>query len=201
MKKIFLILPALAVLLVFSGAVFCRAANQTPSQQTEESWRTEEKIDRKIHDGLLLSPTEQELAYFEKKHSWGVRRSRAELAHDKALEDVAANIPFLLLIRDDFGVSFLDWVIPIAEKLPSQPVAVIQLLTNIENQYPEQRYIEHICPRTVIEDAIPYSQYKNWMERSILALESFTMKDGKAEKVRKRCLRQIKAELSTAKPW
>jgi len=31
--------------------------------------------------------------------------------------------------------------------------------------------------KTVIEDAIPHSQYKNWLERSILALESFTMKD------------------------
>jgi hypothetical protein len=61
--------------------------------------------------------------------------------------------------------------------------------------------MDHICPMTVIEDAIPLSRYKNWLERSVAALESFNMTDAASEEVRSRCLRQIKDELATAKPW
>ena len=195
MKKTFLLLSALALSFVFSGPALCLGAEAPRSAEEENG--------RKIHDGLLLFPTELELDSFEKKHSWGFRRSRAELALDKALEDIAAHIPLLLLMRKDFGESFLDWAVPIAEKLPSQPVAVIQFVANLEDGYAGtgQRYIEHICPRAVIEDAIPFSEYKNWLERSSLVLEAFTMNDPKAERARSFCLEKIKEALATAKPW
>ncbi|MDR1241417.1 MAG: hypothetical protein LBM00_01325 [Deltaproteobacteria bacterium] len=198
MKKKFLLLSAFTVLLVFWGAVFCRAGEQAPSQRSEESWKVEEKILRQIREELMPYPTRQGLAVFE--DSGRYRWNRAELARDKALEDIAANIPLLLLLRKDFGESFLDWVIPIAGKLPSQPVAVVQLMTNIED-WNNGQYIDNMCPMTVIEDAIPFDQYKNWLERSVAALESFTMTDAGAENIRSRCLRQIKDELATAKPW
>ena len=202
MKKTLPLLPTLFVFLVLSSADVIFAAEQAPSRPAEESWKVEEYLRQQIREGLLLYPTEQELAFFETA-SFGFRRNRAELARDKALEDIAANIPLLLLIRKDFGESFLDWVIPIAEKLPSQPVAVVQLATSIEDGYTGigQRYIDHICPMMVIEDAIPFSRYKNWMERSVAALESFAMKDTKAEKIRSVCLEKIKNELATAEQW
>ncbi|MCL1986211.1 MAG: hypothetical protein FWG59_07175 [Betaproteobacteria bacterium] len=157
------------------------------------------RIVNRIKSGSVPYPTEQELAVFE-EDSWGLRNSRAELARDKALEDVAANIPFLLLIRKDFGESFLEWVIPIAEKLPSQPVAVIQLMTNIAN-WNDGQYIDKMCPMAVIEDSITFEQYKNWLERSVTALESFTMHKTEAEKTRRVCLGKIKSALATTKPW
>ena len=166
MKKRHLLIPVLTALFVFSGAAFCRATEQNPTQRTEDSLKieAENKVVTRIRAGLLFSPTDQDLADFENGH-WGFQATRAELARDKALKDIAANIPLLLLIRKDFGESFLDWVIPIAEKLPSQPVAVVQLATSIEDGYTGigQRYIDHICPMMVIEDAIPFSRYKNWM--------------------------------------
>lgn len=130
------------------------------------------------------------------KDPWGFRWSRAVLARDKALEDIAANIPLLILIRKDFGESaLLEWAIPIAEKLPSQPVAVVQLMALVDNS------IDQICPRMVIADTISFPEFTNWMERSVASLESFAMKDVDADTIRQACLRKIRNSLSTTKPW
>ena len=197
MKKMFLLLPTLTVLLVFIGPVLCRAEEQAPSPRTE-AWIVESKIREQIQKGLLPYPTKQELAVFE-KDDHAFRSKRAELALDKALEDIAANIPFLLVLKKDFGESALfGWAVPIAEKLPSQPVAVIQFMTNIAD---DEQYIIHMCPMGVIEDSIPFDQYKIWLERSVAALEAFTMTDVKAEKMRNYCLQRIKHDLATGEPW
>jgi len=144
---------------------------------------------------VAYGATATDIAEFE-KDPWGFRWSRANLARDKAVEDIAANIPLLVVLRKDFGESaHLEWAIPIAEKLPSQPVAVVQLMTLVDNS------IDQICPRIVIEDTIPFSEYKNWMERSATSLESFTMNDEKAETTRRVCLQKIKDALSSTKPW
>ncbi len=130
------------------------------------------------------------------KDPWGFQWNRAILARDKALEDIAANIPLLILIRKDFGESaLLEWAIPIAEKLPSQPVAVVQLMTLADNS------IDQICPRMVIEDTISFPEFKSWMERSAASLESFAMKDANAETTRRTCLQKIRDSLSTTEPW
>jgi hypothetical protein len=136
-----------------------------------------------------------DLAEFE-KDPWGFPWSRAGLARDKAVEDIASNIPLLILIRKDFGESaLLEWAIPIAEKLPSQPVAVVQLMALVDNS------IDQICPRMVIEESISFFEFKSWMERSAASLESFTMNDAKAEITRRACLQKIENALSSTKPW
>lgn len=138
---------------------------------------------------------DSDIVKFE-KDPWGFQWSRAALARDKALEDIAANIPALVLLRKDFGESaHLEWAIPVAEKLPSQPVAVIRLMTIADNS------IDQICPRMVIEDTISFSEFQNWMERSVASLESFTMNDADAETTRRVCLQKIRHSLSTTKPW
>jgi hypothetical protein len=188
------------VLFIFSGAVCCGATEdaQHTVQWTEESWKIEMEALQKIRKGLLLFPTEQELAFVASRMSL----DQAELALEKAVEDIAAHIPFLLFIRSKFdAIAHLAWAIPIAEKLPSQPVAVVQLMTIVNDIFDYFDVTDHMCPRMVIEDAIPFQQYKNLMERSVLALESFAMKDAKAEEVRERCLLKIKDTLATAKPW
>ena len=139
--------------------------------------------------------TAPDFAEFE-KDPWGFQWSRASLALDKAVEDIAANIPLLVIIRKDFGESaHLEWAIPIAGKLPSQPVAVVQLMTLADTS------IDHICPRAVIEGTLSFSEFKTWLERSAASLESFTMSDAKAETTRRACLQKIRNALSATKPW
>jgi hypothetical protein len=201
MKNAFL--PVLAVLLVLFGAAFRSAAGQELDQRTEAQRAAEEDYDKveRIRAGLVAYPTEQELALLEKNYH-AFRGRRAELAFAKALEDIAANIPLLLVLKKDFGESALFWwAAPIAEKLPSQPVAVIQLMVNIADWNTAEQYINHMCPMWVVENGIDFVQYENWLERSIAALESFTMTDARAEQMRNRCLRQIRDALATANPW
>lgn len=148
-----------------------------------------------LSGAVAYGATALDIAEFE-KDPWGFRWSRAGLARDKAVEDIASNIPVLILIRKDFGESaHLEWAIPIAEKLPSQPVAVVQLMTLADNS------IDQMCPRQVIEDTLSFSEFKSWMERAAASLESFTMNDAKAEITRRACLQKIRDSLSTTKPW
>jgi uncharacterized membrane protein len=231
MKTLCALLAVLAVALVFSGAVRPVAAQTSlqrteEPQRYEEDLRKkirdrvplsseerelalqqelrrrheiDQKIARLLH-GSLSSPTDRKPADYEKDFA-ELRRRGIDFARDKALEDIAAHVPMLLFLFKDSGESVSSWMVGVAKKLPSQPVAVIQLLTNIHDAYPESRHIDNMSAMHVFKDALSFQDYKNLMVRSVMVLESFDMKDEKSEKVRKQYIQKINDALATGKPW
>lgn len=131
-----------------------------------------------------------------KEDPWGFRWDMKVLALDKAVEDINANRRFIVAVRDEFGESrLLEWGIPVAARLPDQPVAVIKIMAELDIP------VRDMCPRIVIEDAIPFYEYVRWMESAVASLESFTMLDPKEEAVRADCLGEIKESLAKKESW
>ena len=94
-----------------------------------------------------------------------------------------------------------DWEILIADKIPTQPVAVIQLLAHMNNAMPDVIYVQKMCPRDFIEDTASYDQMVDWMERAATALEVFTMIDPREEAMRRACLEEIQKALADKETW
>lgn len=110
---------------------------------------------------------------------------------ENAVGNIAGNSVFLaeLRLKTDAGSSEY-WEESVADQLPSQPVAVIQLMTRTGIP------VERMCPREVIEDALSVEQYTIWKQQAVAALDSFIMKDLAEEAVRKACLREIQKSLT-----
>ena len=196
MKKA--LLSVIVLLFVFSGVLPCRAGVPGLADNEEHNRR----IEQGQSDLLLLYGKSQGITHLEDvqlRFNW----NKKALALDKAVEDIAAHIPFLLLLRKEFGEIFhLEWAIPIAEKLPSQPAAVIRLMAISNETFRHIDLTEIMCPWMVIEDTpIYFSQYKDWMERAVATLEAITMNDALEEKTRMACLQNIKDALTTTRPW
>jgi hypothetical protein len=107
--------------------------------------------------------------------------------HDiaKAVKDIAENshaLEELLLGIED--AQKVQWYMLTADKLPSQPVAVIDLMAAADVDP------DCMCPRQFPESE-SRSVIDAWMRRSIAALNSFRMHDPRKENVRKECLGNI----------
>ena len=116
---------------------------------------------------------------------------KKEFAMLKAVEDIDKNMDFLLRMHQEVDASTgLGWEIFIADKLPSQTVAVIRLMTR------GKVGVNRMCPRVVIEDMMSDSDYDQWMTRTISSLEAIRMADSKEETVRQECLALIRESLA-----
>ena len=124
------------------------------------------------------------------------------LSIEKATEDISGNIPFLIAVHAETDAAVAkDWEILIADKIPTQPVAVIQLLAHMNNAMPDVIYVQKMCPRDFIEDTASYDQMVDWMERAATALEVFTMIDPREEAMRRACLEEIQKALADKETW
>ena len=102
-----------------------------------------------------------------------------------AVKDISKNIQTLtkiLLELEDAQKG--RWYMLTADKLPSQPVAVIELMaaTDVDP--------DCMCPRQFPESE-SRSVIDAWMNRAVAALNSFEMHDPRKENVRKKCLGNI----------
>lgn len=121
---------------------------------------------------------------------------KSSLALEKAIENIFGNLDLLASMRGDFGESaLLAWATPIADKIPSQPAAVIRLMAR--TGYP----VKNMCPRMYIEDQATFDEMVQWMEQAVAALDSFAMKDPKEEALREACLREIRKTLANRESW
>lgn len=131
-----------------------------------------------------------------KNDSLGFQRDKREIALDKAVENVHKNKLFIATLRSEFGESrLLEWGVPVADQLPAQPIAVIQLMAMLDIP------VRDMCPRIVIEDAIPFEAYVQWMEEAVDSLGAFTMTNPNEELIRQQCLSAIQKSLGTKDSW
>ncbi len=124
------------------------------------------------------------------------------LSIEKAAEDIARNMLFLIAVHAETDAATAEaWEIDIADKIPTQPVAVIQLMAHMHNELPDIIYAQKMCPRVFIEDTASYDQMIDWMERAAAALEAFTMIDPQEEAMRRACLEEIQKALADKETW
>jgi len=113
-----------------------------------------------------------------------------------ASRDISANIPLWVHLRNTLdGASALGWAIALGDKIPSQPIAVIEVLS-----LTHRGDIERVCPRPFMEDSEIY-EMEQWMERAISSLSSFTMNSCQKESIRKECLAKIEQSLARKELW
>ncbi len=103
----------------------------------------------------------------------------------EAVKDIAKNshaLEALLLELEDAQKG--QWYMLTADKLPSQPMAVIELMAAADVDP------DCMCPRQFPESE-SRSVIDAWINRSIVALNSFRMHDPRKENIRKECLGNI----------
>lgn len=124
------------------------------------------------------------------------REKRFHFIFEGAAGDIANNIPLWLeLEREADGCFYTGWTIALGDKIPSQPVAVIEVLSFLaEDTVPK------VCPRAFFEGSEIY-EMEDWMKRAITSLDAFTMKDAKKEKIRQRCRELIQTSLDNKDSW
>jgi len=113
-----------------------------------------------------------------------------------AAQDMSDNIPLWVRLRHTLDAgSAEDWQIVLGDKIPSQPIAVIDVLSLTPHED-----IQYVCPRPFVEGTQTY-EMEDWMNRAITTLSSFTMNDPKKEKIRQECLQNIKQSLANKDKW
>ncbi|MDR0477948.1 MAG: hypothetical protein LBH14_08470 [Desulfobulbaceae bacterium] len=119
-----------------------------------------------------------------------------------AARDISDNISVWLKLKQTAdGGSGEMWTIVLGDKIPSQPIAVIDVLSLIpHDKIPLTDEIRDVCPRPFMEGAQEY-EMEDWMNRAIATLSSFTMNDPKKEKIRQECLANIKQSLANKDKW
>jgi hypothetical protein len=114
------------------------------------------------------------------------RAQRLEYIMDKASEHIENNTKlFVELASEVDGVSGLAWGIILGQKLTSQPLGVINVLSMIKNDA-----IKQVCSPTFVEGTEDY-EINDWLDTSIRVLGSFTMKEKSKENIRINCLNLI----------
>jgi len=104
---------------------------------------------------------------------------------EKAVENISENIPALKKILTELDDSEAAlWRMHTADKIPSQAVAVIELMaaTGIDP--------DGMCPRRFFAGERRFV-ITDWMNKAAFALDAFTMKKPRKEKIRKECLENI----------
>jgi len=120
----------------------------------------------------------EEHIIFDKKYEYIITKS---------CEDIQSNTDILLSVYKEIDAAIATtWRVSVAKKIPSQPVAVIRLLSKAGVKPP--RYC--MDPFFEADEFI----LKTWLGNAIDALEAFTMNDGKEESFRCQCLGELKSE-------
>jgi len=121
---------------------------------------------------------------------------------DGAAKDISDNIPLWVKLKQTFDAGSAEaWTMVLGDKIPSQPIGVIDVLSLIpHDRVPLTDEIQAICPRPFLEGTQNY-EMEDWMNRAIATLSSFTMNDPKKEKIRQECLENIKRDLANKDKW
>jgi hypothetical protein len=136
---------------------------------------------------ILLTISSVVASYSDELENNIVFQKKYEFIIEKSCEDIRSNMDVMLNIYKEIDAGIATaWRVSVAKKIPSQPVATVQLLSKAGVK--AGRY----CLDPFFEaDTITL---KTWFENSIGALETFTMKDAKEEAFRCQCLEEIKSE-------
>ena len=120
-----------------------------------------------------------------------------EFTMSGASQDISANISLWVgITKETSSVSLSEgWPIVLGDKIPSQPIAVIEVLSLINHDE-----IRCVCPRPFMEGSEIY-EMEQWMNSAINSLSSFTMNDPKKDKIRIECLERIKKSLAGKDSW
>ena len=169
MKRVFIlsIVNILTILIQCTSYVVSHAGSSVNIYYTEERRKTEKIM--------------QDRLYKENKMFFII---------EKACADINKNMTFLINLYVD---NEFDGIIPgyfstiIADKILSQPVSVINLISKLNIP------VTKMCPKDSFEDQS--EDYKHWKENAIVILDSFTMNDAEEEGIRQGCLKAIKKSL------
>jgi hypothetical protein len=135
----------------------------------------------------FISPAHADDDKFEEEKN---RMKVFEFIFDGASKDIADNISlFVALTKRIDAASGLAWRIALGDKIPSQPVAVIEVLSRVDEDL-----LPQVCPRIFMEGSEDYAMV-DWMNRAIQSLGSFTMQDSRKDAIRAECLERIEASL------
>lgn len=114
---------------------------------------------------------------------------------DKASQDISSNISIWVKLKNELqGENALGWELILGDKIPSQPIAVIEIISLTKTD------IASICPRHFMEGS-EYYEIERWMNRAIDTLNSFTMTDSSKDDIRKQCLLKIQIALENKENW
>ena len=115
-----------------------------------------------------------------------IKDKKMDYIMNEASLDISADVDLWVQLGSEVDASYgLGWRHTLARKIPSQPVGVIEIAARTD--YPASQ----LCTVPFIEE----EDYivDRWCRRSIEALESFVMVDGKREAIRRQCLEEIRA--------
>lgn len=131
----------------------------------------------------------------DSEKAWNAEK-RHDFILDGAAKDISANISLWVDLQRESDAAFATgWAVALGDKIPSQPIAVIEVLS-----FMEEHIIDRVCPRQFFEGSEHY-EMEGWMKRAITSLDSFTMKDSKKENIRIQCLEKVKTSLANKDKW
>jgi hypothetical protein len=131
-------------------------------------------------------------------HDWQAVRDKEkqqDYVIEKAAEDISDNITLLCSVLQELDEgSVAGWYVHTADKLPSQPVAVIELMAASHVE------VQDMCPRQFYEGT-EHHVMEAWMKKAMKALSAFAMTDIHKDTIRRRCLEEIGIALNERDKW
>ena len=135
-------------------------------------------------------------------------RRKKDMLMEKAVEDIDGNFPLIVAMSESFGESwYMTWGWWLADRLPSQPVAVIKVFAATR----AKDNLAMVCPRFPSDDPAYAGSEFHYLSRTAEALSSFTLANPAEEAVRKECLANVRENiqlmqkqypnLKPASPW
>ena len=123
------------------------------------------------------------------------KEKQQDFVIEKAVENISENISLLCHVLHELDEgSVAGWYVHTADKLPSQPVAVIELMAASHVE------VQDMCPRQFYEGT-EHHVMEAWMRKAMRALSTFTMTDSRKDTIRRRCLEKIDIALSGKDKW
>ena len=123
------------------------------------------------------------------------KEKQQDFVIQKAVENISDNITLLCRVLHELDEgSVAGWYVLTADKLPSQPVAVIELMVASHVD------VQDMCPRQFYEGT-EHHVMEAWMRKAMKALSAFTMTDSRKDAIRRRCLEKIEIALSGKNKW
>lgn len=123
------------------------------------------------------------------------REKQQDFVIAKATENISENITLLCRVLQELNEGDVaGWYVQTADKLPSQPVAVIELMAASRAE------VQDMCPRQFYEGT-EHHVMEAWMQKAMKALSAFTMMDSGKDAIRRRCLEEIENALSDRDKW
>ena len=123
------------------------------------------------------------------------KEKQQDFVIEKAVENISDNITLLCRVLHELDEgSVAGWHVRTADRLPSQPVAVIELMAASHVD------VQDMCPRQFYEGT-QHHVMEAWMRKAKKALSAFTMTDSRKDAIRRRCLEKIEIALSGKDKW